>query len=101
MPTLPPKSKVIKSAVSDSEDENEQITKDEEGADDEVLIEPDEDDNPEEIGKKKNDAIVYVSTIYDHRCTIGGKSYVFKAGVKTPVPKNVQVILSRAGKLRG
>ena len=53
----------------------------------------------------KNDVtendLVEVKTIQNHKCTVGGKSYLFKAGQRVLVPFNVKCILSRAGLLRG
>lgn len=45
--------------------------------------------------------LVGVTTTYDHKCSIGGTSYVFKAGKRVMVPNNVRCILSRANLLRG
>ena len=59
----------------------------------------------EETNTNENDIpqdnLVEIKTIQNHKCNIGGKSYVFKAGQPTSVPFNVKCVLSRAGLLRG
>lgn len=43
--------------------------------------------------------MVEVATTVDHTCSIGGKRYEFKRGVKTSVPRPIKDILRNAGLL--
>jgi len=56
---------------------------------------------PSENTAKTEVELFGVRTTQNHRCTIGGKSYVFKAGERVMVPFNVKCVLSRANLLRG
>ena len=42
-----------------------------------------------------------VKLVRNHKCVIGGRSYVFKEGERVMVPFNVKCVLSRANLLRG
>ena len=55
-------------------------------------------DNPEE---EEGEDMVFCTLSQDHSCSIGGKSWIFKAGERVKVPFNVKCILSRANLLRG
>ena len=62
---------------------------------------PAPDKSPEENIADLGEELFGVRTIQDHKCVIGGVSYMFKAGERAMVPFNVKCILSRANLLRG
>ena len=64
---------------------------------------PPPDKSPEDsvAGQGGDDELFPVKLVQNHKCTIGGRSYVFKAGERVMVPFNVKCVLSRANLLRG
>lgn len=91
----------------DQTEDNDGEKKDDEATDSPApAVENDskKDDNAIIVAKPENTTppkspMVDVATCVDHTCSIGGKRYEFKRGVKTSVPRPIKDILKNAGLL--